>query len=545
VIAAVIGGFAIERQLGRNVPAAQGPRSASQAPRSASLAPAPAAAPAPIAPKPNPAVRGPEPAPKTAAAPAPEFDVVRVESSGDAVVAGHAAPGAKVELRDEKKVIASITADDSGQFVILPEPLTAGPHHLRLAARVGDGEVRLSGLAEIEVAARKIPSPPSAVAAAPPVAKPQPAAPGPARVAARVEQPVPSTPLASGPTTSNPGAAAIVPSTPRAAAIVPPPIPTATPLPNPPIASPVAIPSPQPAAIPSPPPIAAVVSAEPDAKSAAPPAPGPAPAGEARLAVSSVKAAEPGRLEAEGYAEPGKRLRLTLNGAYLAEVTAGLDGLWSLTIEHGMTAGLYMLEALQLDPAEGPRAQASFTYPQNSPPAAAPLVSLAPPSRSPVEPRSAAPEPSPDAASAPSASEPTPAAPSAAGAGLIAASPPAPLSPAPKSPEAAPAFPAAGSSAPPEQAARPSVAAAPSTPPPAAVAVSTPTVSTPSHAVVVDVRTTMVVRGDNLWDLARRFYGNGLRYADIYSANAARIRNPNLIYIGQVFVLPQDASGRP
>ena len=48
-----------------------------------------------------------------------------------------------------------------------------------------------------------------------------------------------------------------------------------------------------------------------------------------------------------------------------------------------------------------------------------------------------------------------------------------------------------------------------------------------------------VVKGDNLWDLALHFYGDGLRYADLFSANSTQIRNPNLIYIGQIFVVPQ------
>ena len=57
--------------------------------------------------------------------------------------------------------------------------------------------------------------------------------------------------------------------------------------------------------------------------------------------------------------------------------------------------------------------------------------------------------------------------------------------------------------------------------------------------LVAELRTTTVVRGANLWDLARRYYGDGLHYSDIYPAYAAHIRNPNLIYIGQVFVVPQ------
>ena len=45
--------------------------------------------------------------------------------------------------------------------------------------------------------------------------------------------------------------------------------------------------------------------------------------------------------------------------------------------------------------------------------------------------------------------------------------------------------------------------------------------------------------GNSLWRLARRSYGEGLRYTDIYEANKDQIRNPDLIYPGQVFVLPK------
>ena len=48
----------------------------------------------------------------------------------------------------------------------------------------------------------------------------------------------------------------------------------------------------------------------------------------------------------------------------------------------------------------------------------------------------------------------------------------------------------------------------------------------------------LVQPGNSLWRLARRTYGSGLRYTDIYDANKDQIRDPNLIYPGQVFVLP-------
>ncbi|MBL4645439.1 MAG: LysM peptidoglycan-binding domain-containing protein, partial [Rhizobiales bacterium] len=45
-------------------------------------------------------------------------------------------------------------------------------------------------------------------------------------------------------------------------------------------------------------------------------------------------------------------------------------------------------------------------------------------------------------------------------------------------------------------------------------------------------------KGDNLWSISRRLYDSGTRYTTIYSANGDQIRNPALIYPGQVFVLP-------
>ena len=45
--------------------------------------------------------------------------------------------------------------------------------------------------------------------------------------------------------------------------------------------------------------------------------------------------------------------------------------------------------------------------------------------------------------------------------------------------------------------------------------------------------------GNSLWRIARRTYGEGLRYSVIYEANREQIRNPDLIYPGQVFHLPR------
>lgn len=48
----------------------------------------------------------------------------------------------------------------------------------------------------------------------------------------------------------------------------------------------------------------------------------------------------------------------------------------------------------------------------------------------------------------------------------------------------------------------------------------------------------VVQPGNSLWRLARRTYGDGFLYTEIYQANREQIRDPNLIYPGQIFALP-------
>ena len=45
-----------------------------------------------------------------------------------------------------------------------------------------------------------------------------------------------------------------------------------------------------------------------------------------------------------------------------------------------------------------------------------------------------------------------------------------------------------------------------------------------------------VVKGDTLWAIAKRYYGDGNRYPEIARAN--NIANPNIIHIGQKLLIP-------
>ncbi len=48
----------------------------------------------------------------------------------------------------------------------------------------------------------------------------------------------------------------------------------------------------------------------------------------------------------------------------------------------------------------------------------------------------------------------------------------------------------------------------------------------------------IVQPGNSLWRLARRAYGTGFQYTVIYDANREQIKDPDLIFPGQVFALP-------
>ena len=57
-------------------------------------------------------------------------------------------------------------------------------------------------------------------------------------------------------------------------------------------------------------------------------------------------------------------------------------------------------------------------------------------------------------------------------------------------------------------------------------------------AVVQRVGRVIIQPGNNLWNISRVIYGSGLSYTTIYNANRNQIRNPDLIYPGQIFTTP-------
>ena len=73
---------------------------------------------------------------------------------------------------------------------------------------------------------------------------------------------------------------------------------------------------------------------------------------------------------------------------------------------------------------------------------------------------------------------------------------------------------------------------------------SVKTVSQAEYGTTVDSAretsgaTYTVKKGDCLLNIAKQFLGDGTRYKEIYNLNRDKIVNPNLIYPGQVLILP-------
>lgn len=102
----------------------------------------------PVAATPSAASTAPTPPAPTSASPAaavaplprPSFDIVTIDPHGQAVLAGRAAPGDRVKVLDGDRLIGEVTADERGEWVLLPDaPIAVGNRELALQATGPDG----------------------------------------------------------------------------------------------------------------------------------------------------------------------------------------------------------------------------------------------------------------------------------------------------------------------------------------------------------------------------------------------------------------------
>lgn len=111
---------------------------------------------------------------------------------------------------------------------------------------------------------------------------------------------------------------------------------------------------------------------------------------------------------------------------------------------------------------------------------------------------------------------------------------------APEAPPAAPATAEATAPATPASPATPAapdVAAAPAAPAAEAPAAPGP-VTIQQEPLTPSAGSVIIRRGDTLWQISRRTYGQGVRYTTIYLANQQQIGNPDRIAPGQIFSVP-------
>lgn len=454
------------------------------APAAAPQAIAPAAPATEATPPAAPATDAAAPAAPAAAGPiAPTFDVVRVESNGSIVIAGNAAPNSKVEILSGTTVLGSTVAGPDGAFVIvLDDPLKPGDYTIALRSAVGT-------VVTVSVQTAVVSVPKNAAG----------------QVLAMVEEPGKPAELLTVPAPETKPAA---PATGDQAAA------PAAPAPAPAAEAPAtAAPAPA-ASAPAP----AVVEAAP--APAAPATPPAAAVAEPKIVVEAVEI-DGNKIFVAGLADPGRKVRAYANDILLGDAQTSPDGHFLVEATRDIPVGSYTIHVDGLD-ADGVKVVARAAVPFEREPGEA-VAAVAPAEVKPAEVKPAETKPAAPAAEAP-------AAPAAAAPAVVAA---APAEPAP-----APALPAAEA---PAVAAAPAPAA-PATEAPAAVAAATPPSDVPE---VVSPKlehadgAVIIRRNDTLWRISRRVYGHGVRYSTIYLANQDQIRDPNRIWPGQVFKVPE------
>ncbi|MGQ0609479.1 MAG: LysM peptidoglycan-binding domain-containing protein [Paracoccaceae bacterium] len=491
IVAALVG-WAVWKAPDRSAPAPGQSETAAEAAPEAAAETAPAetaaaAAPAEAAPE-----AAAEASPEATAEAAPEapvipptIDVLRVAPDGTTTLAGRAGPGEVISVLVDGAETATVAADGAGQFAtIFTLSPSATARMLSLLARAPDGTVT-EGAEEVAIAPMPEPEP-QAVAEAAPEAAPatDSAAPAGDETAAAAE-----------PAGQAEAAAAAEPAGQAEAAA----------------AAPAAEQTTETAAAPAPEPAAEAAEAAPEAPAAiiitdagaeVLQAPGGAAAAAPAEAVTLqvISYAADGAVQLGGTGAAGATLRFYLDNAEVASATVAADGTWSLT-GADIAPGIYTLRIDQLDSAGVVASRIETPFKRETLEA---LAAAAAPAAEPAAEAAPAAETAPEATAATTLSAEAPAQPEAPADDTTAALPQADAGAATAGAETAAAVPGAD------------------------------TAPQPSAAPI----TVTVQPGFTLWAIARKNLGRGILYVLVFEANRDQIRDPDLIYPGQVLSLP-------
>lgn len=410
---------------------------------------------------------------------APKLDVLRVTPEGETTLAGQAAPGDVVSFQLDGKELLTTTADASGNFVgLLTLPPSDAARMLSVVTKGADGVARA-----VDVAVAPVKGP----------------------VLAEVAAPATAANVAEAPASEAP----VVAEAPAALLISP---------------------------------EGVKVAQSGSAEAAAP------------VAMQAITYAPDGAVQLAGKGTAGSGVRIYLDQALVSQAMVAADGSWGVTL--GDTApGIYTLRIDQIDAAgkvtgrfetpfkrETMEALAAASGAASVP--AAPVVTAE--AVAPVA-ESAAPAvtaetaaPIPDApVPATSAEVAPPAAAAAVAAEVVAAEAVAaaevPVAASESAPQVGETALAAGQA--PSGEAAPVVSGGVEPVAPAAVAALPAPAAEPAAPAKTAVSIT-VQPGFTLWGIAKSQMGEGVMYVQVFEANKDRIKNPDLIYPGQVFTIP-------
>lgn len=488
----------------------------------------------------------------------PTFDVLRVEPDGSTVIAGRAASEARLEVADQAKTVATTTVDKAGEFVaILDEPLAPGDHQLVLKATTPDGKTVISEeIATVSVPqgketellamvtkpgeASRILAKPTAPLKAERVAGADPVSPDLAKPQPQVMN-APAT--AQQPTTSG-----------NAASPMP-----VTPAPNVPQQT---------------------ASAPQGSETVAQ----PADSSKADLQVSAVEV-EGTKLFVAGVAKPGSRLKAYADGQLIGQTTAGADGAFVIDGIRELSVGQHTIAVDQVsaDDKVLVRVEVPFNRPAGDQVAAVASQQNNSGSLTPIDSgafdklrnevakafqllqnlyaNNATPNMEQVAAARSAVTISLRSLteyrlPAGIGANAAAAIAETTTKAAAEALAALEALPRDVESVRKNLStlaamiARVTSSTLPASPAVANAPAGTNDANAPrtiSQAPLTQSEAASVIirRGDTLWQISRRAYGQGVRYTTIYLANQDQIANPDIIQPGQIFGVPKDAMPEP
>lgn len=251
---------------------------------------------------------------------------------------------------------------------------------------------------------------------------------------------------------------------------------------------------------------ASAPAAAPTAPAATQPAPAKseAPAAQVKVAVEAVEI-EGKKIFIAGSADAGRKVRAYANEILIGETLTSPEGRFLIEAERELPVGDYIIRVDALEP-NGAKVVARAAVPFQREPGEA-VAAVAPQPTAPAAPAAEATAPAAEAKTAMAGEVPSkPADPAAEATAPAQATAPAPTATADKPAE---------------------VAAAPAT-----AETTAPKLEAVDGAVIIR-------RGDSLWRISRRVYGHGVRFSNIYLANQDQIQDPDRIWPGQVFRVPE------